>query len=130
MSMRFLTIVTKVSYATFSLGSFNLMTRILYGVSGRNVIEAMVCPADLRMYILLAIVGLGPVIVTLLMLLLFSAKHRWVLLTAVTLGVATSIVIALSSSTSAFTVLAVYAVPQLPILLVKNRRHIRADLFQ
>jgi len=128
--MRFLTIVTKVSYATFSLGSFNLMTRILYGVSGRNVIEAMVCPADLRMYILLAIVGLGPVIVTLLMLLLFSAKHRWVLLTAVTLGVATSIVIALSSSTSAFTVLAVYAVPQLPILLVKNRRHIRADLFQ
>lgn len=120
--MRFLIVVMKFSYATFSLMSFNLITRILYGVPRRDVVDAIVHPTDLRGDFLVSAIGLCPVILSFLVLLLLSAKHRWVLMGTVAIGVATSILIALSTSAAPLVIFAVYSVPQLPILLVKNRR--------
>jgi hypothetical protein len=121
--VKVLIVVMRLSYATFSFWSLIIIERILFHLPWQHGIEAIVHPADVRAALLLAAIGMSQIFMAFLMHLLFSSKYRWIFILSVTFGVATSILMALSmSALPRVVILAVYSVPQLPMLFAKIRR--------
>jgi hypothetical protein len=124
--LKIVSIASKMCYFAFSLSSLNLIEGFLKEIRHSQAIGVVVPTAATQLY-LLSLVGIVTIAFSYLMLLIISAKHRWAFVLSVTVGVSTSVLLAWLTQVGLLMILAIYLIPQFPLLFAKSTRASEAD---